>query len=98
MSSKPAFRAVGTPLDVADQDLSLINQRLGVPTLVTAPKAKAPMKPMNLLLPAYLVKAIKDRAHAEDTSHRYVVLKALQDAGFAVEPEDMAKDARRSEE
>ena len=97
MSTAPNFRAIATPLDVADQDLAAINQRLGVPTLVTSPRPKAPMKPMNLLLPAYLVKAIKDRAHADDTSHRYVVLKALHDAGFPVEPDDLVKDARRAE-
>lgn len=102
MSTLPNFRPVATPLPASDADLATLNQRLGVPSMISVPASapvapRAPAKALNVLLPDYVVRAIKDRAHAEDASLRYVVLTALKGLGIEIAPTDMVEDARRSE-
>lgn len=105
MSNAPNFRPVGTPLEVPDADLDQINRRLGVPTLVTASTpppvaAVAPratqLRAINIHLPDYVFRAVKDRAHQQDTSIRFIVMKALADSGIEIDPADLIEDARRA--
>lgn len=104
MTSAPAFRQIGTPLDVADADLDQLNRRLGVPTLVTAAISKpmappipiAPVKAINLHLPEYVIKALKDKARLADSSVRYIVMMALVEDGITIHAVDLVPDARRS--
>lgn len=99
MTTKPIFRSVASPLDVTDEALTTLNQRLGVPSLVrqaVPEKPRAPLRAINLHLPDYLAGAIKKRAFETDASVRYVVMKALSEAGFAVDPADLVHDGRRA--
>lgn len=57
--------------------------------------AAAPSKRLAVELPEYLVRAVADKAHATDSTIRYVVTQALQKAGFYVAPEDLSEDGRR---
>lgn len=83
---------------MSDEQLATINRTMGVPTLVppTAPAAKptADLKAVNLLVPRYLAREIKRRAFEGETSEKYVVMKALQDAGFHIDPADLVLDGR----
>ena len=102
MNNAPHFRPVGTPLEVPDTELDQINRRLGVPTLVTstapvvasAPRA-AQLRPINIHLPEYVFRAVKERAHQQDTSIRFIVMKALADSGIDIDAADLVEDARR---
>lgn len=101
MTNVPAFRQIGTPLDVPDADLSQLNRRLGVPALVpvAAPPAKptSPTRAINVHLPEYVLKALKAKANDADASVRYLILKAIADAGVVtVDPADLVPDARRT--
>jgi hypothetical protein len=107
MSHTPAFRQIGTPLTVADTDLDRINQRLGVPTLVPTnqtPVLPSPMTPpvplkaVNVHLPDYVVRALKAKALATESSVRYLIMKALVDAGIVINPTDLVLDARRTQQ
>lgn len=72
------------------------NDRVADKTKISKPKAEAaPLKRLAVELPAYLVRAISDKAHANDSTIRYVVTQALQKAGFHVAPEDLKEDGRR---
>jgi hypothetical protein len=103
MSIKPTFRAIAEPLDVADADLDRLNQRMGVPTLVAGapqqeqpPDQPKPQRPINILVPDYVAKAVRQLAHDEECSIRCVVLKALARSGIDVDPSDLVADARRA--
>lgn len=105
MSTSPRFRPIGKPLDASDNDLNLVNRKLGVPTLVS-PVAPAPepsprrrirrMRPLNVHLPDYVYRAVRDRAHQQESSVRFIVMQALADSGIDIAPADLVEDARRS--
>jgi hypothetical protein len=70
-----------------------------------APAAKKPA-PASILrqgavdsftieMPRYLIHAIKRDALDRDTTARYIVMLALQTAGFEIDAADMVPDARR---
>ena len=59
------------------------------------PATPAPIKRLAVELPEYLVKAVSDKAHASDTTIRYVITHALQKAGFFVDAADLKEDGRR---
>lgn len=108
MSSAPNFRSIGAPLDVDDVALDTLNRSLGVPTLVsvTAPisapqpasetLARAPVKAVNVHLPDYVVDTLKARAFETGASVRFIIMKALHDAGITIEPADLVEDGRRT--
>lgn len=66
-----------------------------------APRAIAIKSPprreekLTTRLPGYLVDAMKTRALEQRSTVRHVMLKALRDAGFAIQPEDLVPDARK---
>jgi hypothetical protein len=59
------------------------------------PATPAPIKRLAVELPEYLAKAVSDKAHAGDTTIRYVITQALQKAGFFVDAADLKEDRRR---
>ena len=104
MSTAPKFRPVGVPLDVPDTALEQINRQRGVPTLIApsptetslpARRDSIRLRPLNIHVPDYVFRAIKQRAHDADTSIRFIVMKALSDAGIDIDPADLIEDARR---
>lgn len=50
---------------------------------------------LTIDLPAYLFKEINQRGFDQGASAKYVILQALQNDRFTIEPEDMKKDGRR---
>lgn len=101
MTTAPAFRQIPAPLDVPDDALNKINRHLGVPTLVQPdeqPRAieAAPVKAVNVHLPDYVVKALKEKAFQANSSVRYVIMKALADSGITIANDDLVQDARRT--
>lgn len=107
--SKPTFRPIA-PLDVDDQALDAINDRLGVPKMVRtgvtttitpaapkpAPSALSPHEKLTVELPVYLMDAMKLDSAKQRVSVRHIVMRALQNAGYTIEDRDMVPDARRS--
>jgi hypothetical protein len=53
-----------------------------------------PDRKITLTLPATVIRELKGRMAAEDTTMRALVLKALADAGYGV-PTDELRDRRR---
>ncbi|MGE3916366.1 MAG: hypothetical protein AB7F78_11775 [Hyphomicrobiaceae bacterium] len=105
MSKAPSFRPVAAPLAVSDADLDQMNRRLGVPMLVpTSPQDQTPrpqpqaqkLRAVNIHLPEYVFRIIRERAHQQDTSIRFIVMKALADSGIDINAADLVEDARRS--
>jgi hypothetical protein len=106
MNSSPNFRSIGAPLDVDDAELDSLNRSLGVPTLVPVATTELPPKPgtpprtpvkaVNVHLPNYAVDSLKARAFETGASVRFIVMKALHDAGITIEPVDLVEDARRT--
>lgn len=56
---------------------------------------QAALDSLTIEIPRYLIHAIKRDALDRDASARYVVMLALQKAGFDIDAADMVPDARR---
>lgn len=102
---KPTFRPIA-PLDVDDQELDLINNRLGVPTMVRANTKPAvmtgrrqavatasPHQKLTVRIPVYLADALKQKALDKKTTVRQLVLLALQRDGYDVQAVDLLPGA-----
>jgi hypothetical protein len=61
---------------------------------VTKP-AQAKSRRIHINVPIYAIKDLKDRATADDTTLRYVVLTALRAFGIDIKDVDMIEDGRR---
>jgi hypothetical protein len=53
------------------------------------------LESLTLELPGYVIDAIKQRALNEHATARYVVMQALQAAGFQIDASHLLPDARR---
>lgn len=85
-ATRPPLPAVATPAPLP---------RAASPKPQPDPVPLTPIKRMAVELPEYLVKAVADKAHASETTIRYVVTHALQKAGFFVAAADLKEDGRR---
>lgn len=106
MSTLRNFKPIGG-VPASDADLEAFAARRGIPSLqhpgfpvVTSEasqkaKPSAPVGRLTLELPVYLCTEMRMRAATETCSARYLVMKALKDAGFRVDDADLVADARR---
>lgn len=110
--SKPNFRPIA-PLDVDDNALERVNERLGVPTMVRQPvkapqqdaatasrQAAAPprrQQKLTVRIPGYAVDALKRDALNARTTVRHLVLLALQKSGYTIEAADLLPGAGGSD-
>ena len=110
--SKPNFRPIA-PLDVDDNALERVNERLGVPTMVRQPAqppqsaattaTRQPVTPprrqqkLTVRIPGYAVDALKRDALNARTTVRHLVLLALQKAGYSIEAADLLPGAGGSD-
>ena len=87
------------PPDKSDTTSTLDASQKSTTSNKSVPAKKAteltPTKRLAVFLPDYLVRAISDKAHSNNTTIRYVVTHALQKAGFQIQPQDLREDGRR---
>jgi hypothetical protein len=81
--------------------IDVVAREKGLPSLTPelaknneAPEPR-PMKPIKLMVPDYLFRELSMNAADRGVTKKYLILKALQAAGYRVEPEDMEEDGRR---
>ena len=106
--TKPNFRPIA-PLDVDDDALERVNDRLRVPTMVRPPAkavetASRPavtpprrQKKLTMRVPDYLVDTLKRDALDQKTSVRCLTLLALQKAGYTIDAADLLPGAGGSD-
>ena len=109
--SKPNFRPIA-PLDVDDDALERVNERLNVPTMVRSPAkaqqdvvtASRPAVPpprrqqkLTVRIPSYLVDALKRSALEQRSTVRQLVLLALQKGGYNIEAAELLPGAGGSD-
>ena len=67
--------------------------------VTTVAPAKGPVASLRLEVPLYLDQQLAERAFrgvdGKRVTKQYIVLQALKDAGFHVEPDDLVPDKRR---
>jgi hypothetical protein len=63
MKPTPVFRSIGQPLDVSDDALNKISDKLGVPSLVKPDSAPA-LSPVSAVLPGVARTDLKPASHA----------------------------------
>ncbi len=91
----PDFKKIQsiTGVNSSDQKIEEFSRNHGVPEM--KPQKKTKLVRMSLEMPDYVRKQLKDIAHQDDVSVKYIVLKILQDAGLHVHETDLVKDGRR---
>ena len=107
--SMPVFRSIGAPLDVDDRALDQLAGMMGVPSLVrpkatpapTAPPMEAHERPrqaekLTIVIPGYLMDALRQGAAGERTTVRHLVMTALRAQGYEIAETDMVSDGRRA--
>jgi hypothetical protein len=101
-NSAEGFKPV--EIEEVDARLAEVAARKSIPSMVATSSAKepvvstplrAPSKPLTLDVPDYLRVALKIDAARKGVSVRYLVLTALVEQGFDVEPADLIEDGRR---
>lgn len=59
------------------------------------PTPRSRSRSMNLELPDYVMRALKEAALDDDCSVRHVIMRALAKDGIPIQPSDMIADGRR---
>jgi hypothetical protein len=59
------------------------------------PTPRPRIKSMNLELPDYVMRALKEMALRDDCSVRHIIMRSLAREGIPVQPADMIADGRR---
>jgi len=77
------------------QRVEALASREGLPSLSPRAPSLRQLKPLKLMVPNYLFRELTVRAAESSVTKKYLILKALQDAGFTVESEDLEEDGRR---
>lgn len=104
MSTTP-FKSMGLPKS-SDKDLDSYVRERGMPVIEKAapvPKVVEAMETRRTTsnrrvaveLPDYLVRELARAAAERDCTRRFLILEALQKAGWKVEDEDFVEDGRR---
>lgn len=106
MSDATDFQAI--EIDAVDEALSVTARRKRMPSLkVEAETAAVPpervgkkprqrrRRPLSLEVPEYLAMELKVAAATQSVTVRHLVLTALAETGYRVEPEDLEEDGRR---
>ena len=99
--SKPSFRQI-QPLDVPDEALQNVNDKLGVPTMVRPGKAMReapapkPSEKLTVMLPTYVADAVRQQALTKRMTVRNFILMAIKSQGITVEEADLFHDGRRT--
>ena len=99
------FKSLGLPKTSDDELENYVRDR-GVPVLSTvaavAPTkavepqpAAAPNRRVAVEMPEYLARELKRGAAERDCTIRYLILEALQKAGWTVHDADFSEDGRR---
>jgi hypothetical protein len=95
------------PLPLSDEDDETLIKRVetvarhqGIPSLTPSarteqPRQPKPMKALKLIVPEYLFRELTVNAAQNGVTKKYLILKALQDAGYRIDPEDLEEDGRR---
>lgn len=63
--------------------------------LAPQPTPRSRIRSMNLELPDYVMRSLKEMALRDDCSVRHIIMRALAKEGIRVEPADMIADGRR---
>lgn len=109
MSTARNFKSM-TPVEPTDAQITAFAQQRGVPAIRAAVPEMTTVAPLDttsapaevvesirlaLEVPLYLSDALKRRALDERCSTRFLILKAIRDAGFHINETDMIADGRR---
>ena len=93
--SKPSFKSIKDTPVVSDQQLHEYSREKGVPSLQTSHATPTKTKRLNLEVPEYLMIQLKTRAVQENCTVRHLVMKALLQADYDIQEQDMTSDKRR---
>jgi hypothetical protein len=82
------------------QRVEAVARQQGLPSLTPSSdkqqaRGSKPMKPIKFIVPEYLFRELAVNAAQTGVTKKYLILKALQDAGYRIDPEDMEEDGRR---
>src|SRR4051794_29056080 len=98
-----AMKPRSVPEDAIAEGARVIGQKWGSVTQMPAREAKVELEPsgrakwpsIRVECPPYLDRELAMKAAGEGVTKTYLILKALADAGFTVDEDDLNKDKRK---
>jgi hypothetical protein len=88
-------KAVTDDATVEENSRRLGNQ-WGAQTTLEPQRTKTPLASLRIEVPEYLDRELALKAAQDRVTKQYLVLQALRQAGFRVEPEDLVADKRKA--
>lgn len=96
---KQDFSRLRPPITTSDEEIDENSKKLGehwgASTSLELPRA-VEMASLRIVIPEYVDRALAVKAADERVTKQYLVLKALSDAGFRVDPQDLVEDKRKN--
>jgi len=87
------------PRKQADQMVEENSRRLGdewgAQTSLERPTSKTPLASLRIEVPDYLDRELAVRAAEQRVTKQYLVMKALQEAGYRIDSQDLVMDKRK---
>lgn len=96
LQSPAEAQAVLQPLGEPTADAPLPPKRAPRVRKEDLPTPRSRMKAMNLELPDYVMRQLKEQALREDCSVRHLIMRSLAAQGVTIRPPDLVTDGRRS--
>ncbi|AOX21534.1 hypothetical protein [Kozakia baliensis] len=87
-----------SPISASDQQVEENSRRLGAHWGATTSldlSRSVPMASLRIVIPEYVDRDLALKAAEDRVTKQYLVLKALSEAGFRVDPQDLVEDKRK---
>jgi hypothetical protein len=80
-----------------DENVEANTRRLAADwgAVTSVPVTRGPVSSLRLEIPEYLDRELAQRAFEQRVTKQYLVVAALKEAGFRIEPQDLVPDKRK---
>lgn len=92
----PTAEPPATPADSPETPAQAAPKIAPAPAGDDMPTPRSRMKAMNLELPDYVMRQLKEQALREDCSVRHLIMRSLAGQGVTIRPPDLVPDGRRN--
>ena len=91
-----AIRPAGIDDDVVERNSRVLGSEWGASTNLASPEESTPLASLRIAVPEYLDRTLARDAAEQRVTKQYLVLKALQAAGYQINESDLVEDKRKA--
>ena len=90
-----ALRPAGIDDDAVERNSRALGSEWGASTSLASPEEATPLASLRIVVPDYLDRALARDAAEQRVTKQYLVMKALQGAGYQIAEADLVEDKRK---